>query len=186
MKKTNDKFIKKSLNLETKRLSLRIFTTQDITSEYIKALNSKEVIGLTESRYKSWKLDEVKKYVIENAYQKWESVLIGMFLKDTSKHIGNIRLHSFSKYNRRVEVGIMIWDKNEWGKNFGTEALDAIINYLFEELGLHKICAEYYSINNSSARMFRKLKFNTEGIFKDHFLVNGKYADAVRIAKFKK
>lgn len=173
----------KKLNIKTGRLLLKQFKIKDITPEYVKALNDPEIIGLTESRYRSWTIKQVKDYIKEKGNKRYESLLIGIFLNN-GKHIGNIRLHSFSNYNKRVELGIMIWDKNEWGKDYGTEALKAIVKFIFEELKLHKVCAEYYSINKSSAKMFKKLDFKIEGVLKDHFLVNGKFVDAVRIAKF--
>lgn len=173
-----------NIDLTTKRLHLRIFQVSDITVEYVNALNSEEVIGLTESRYRKWDLDEVKKYVEEKSNISWESVLIGIFVKKGEKHIGNIRLHSFSKFNKRVEMGILIWDKKEWGKGYATEALEKLIHYIFNQLRLHKICAEYYSVNKGSEKIFKKLKFKKEGVFKDHFIVNGKYINAIRIAKF--
>lgn len=172
------------LDLKTKRLHLRIFTVKDITSQYVKALNTKDIIGLTESRYRTWDLNEVRRYIQEKAYNPGQSVLIGIFLLEGERHIGNIRLHTFSNHNSRVEVGVLIWDKNEWGKNYGTEAMEAVINYIFEKLKLHQVCAEYYSINRGSAKMFKKLGFKKEGILKDYFLVDNKYVDAVRIAKF--
>lgn len=172
------------LDLITKRLNLRIFSVKDITKPYVAALNSEEIIGLTESRYQKWTVEDAKKYVQEKANIDNESILIGIFLKISRKHIGNIRLHSFSIYNRRVEIGILIWNKHYWGKGYATEALQAISDYIFTKLKLHKICAEYYSINKASAKVFKKLGFKKEGLFKDHFIVNGQYIDAVRIAKF--
>lgn len=173
----------KKLNIKTGRLLLRQFKINDITPEYVKALNNQKIIGLTESRYRGWTLKQVRDYVREKGNKKGESLLIGIFLKN-GKHIGNIRLHSLSDHNKRVELGIMIWDKKEWGKDYGTEALGAIVKFIFEELELHKVCAEYYSINKGSAKMFKKLDFQIEGILKDHFLVEGKFVDAIRIAKF--
>lgn len=173
------------LKINTKRLYLRIFRTSDVTEEYIKSLNSKEIIGLTESRYRKWNEAQVLEYIKKYSNKLWESLLIGIF-KKSGKHIGNIRLHSFSKYNKRVEVGIMIWDKNEWGNDFATEALDGVVSYTFNKLKLHKVCAEYYSINKASAKIFQKLGFKIEGTFKDHFLVDGKFVDAIRVAKFSK
>lgn len=172
------------MDIETDRLHLRIFRVSDITLGYVKALNSQDIIGLTESRYRSWNLEEVKKYVKEKSNIPSESILLGIFIKDGERHIGNIRLHSFSKPNKRVELGILIWDKKEWGKGYATEALEEVINYIFKILRLHKICAEYYSINKVSAKIFRKLGFKKEGVFRDHFLVKNKYVDAIRIAKF--
>lgn len=173
----------KKLNIKTGRLLLRQFKINDITPEYVKSLNNPEIIGLTESRYRGWTIKQVRDYVREKGNKKGKSLLIGIFL-NSGKHIGNIRLHSFSKHNKRVELGIMIWDKNEWGKDYGTEALGAIVKFIFEELELHKVCAEYYSINKGSAKMFKKLNFQIEGVLRDHFLVDGKFVDAVRIAKF--
>ena len=173
-----------NLDLKTKRLHLRIFKVSDITPKYVEALNNKEIIGLTESRYRSWSLNEVKKYVKDKANNPGQSVLIGIFVSDGKRHIGNIRLHSFSEHNKRVEVGTLIWDKRQWGKGYATEALEEVINYFFEKLKLHKICAEYYSVNKGSEKIFKKLGFKKEGIFKDHFIVEGKYIDAIRIAKF--
>ncbi|MDP2673138.1 MAG: GNAT family N-acetyltransferase [Nanoarchaeota archaeon] len=173
----------KKIDIKTDRLHLRIFTIKDITPKYVAALNDEEVIKLTESRYRKWNMASVKKYVGEKANKANESLMIGIFLKG-GEHIGNIRLHSFSVYNKRVEVGILIWDRNEWGKGYATEALNAVSNYIFNILKLNKICAEYYSINKASAKMFKKLRFKTEGVFKNHFIINNKYIDAVRIAKF--
>lgn len=172
------------LDLKTDRLHLRIFRLEDITDEYVQALNSDDIIGLTESRYRSWSLEEVKEYVQKKANDPGQSLLVGIFTKDEEKHIGNIRLHSFSQFNKRVEVGILIWDKREWGKGYATEALETLIDYIFNQLILHKICAEYYSVNKGSEKIFKKLGFKKEGIFKDHFIVNGKYVNAIRIAKF--
>lgn len=171
------------LSLKTKRLKLRIFKIADVTPGYVKALNSEEIIKFTESRYQKWTMSKVKKYVKEKANKKGESILIGLFLKKEGRHIGNIRLHSFSKHNKRVEVGALIWDRSEWGKGYATEALESVYNYLFNIVGLHKICAEIYSVNKAPAKIAKKLGFNIEGVFKDHFYINGEYVDAVRIAK---
>ncbi len=173
------------MDLETSRLNLRIFTISDITPEYVQSLNNPEIIGLTESRYRNWSMEQVKEYVLEKGNKKGDSMLIGIFLKDSNQHIGNIRLHSFSDYNKRVEMGIMIWDKSKWGQGYSSEALAAVANYIFDFLKLDKICAEYYAINKASAKIFKKLGFEIEGVFKNHFLVKGKYINAIRVAKFR-
>lgn len=169
--------------IKTKNLSLRIFTIKDITPEYVKALNSKEVVGLTESRYRKWDSRSVRDYVEEKGNKTNCSLILGIFLKGGGKHIGNIRLHSFSAYNKRVEVGFLIWDHNEWGKGYITEALTSLFSYIFNSLNLHKIIIEYYSLNKATEKVTRNLGFRTEAVLKDHFLVDGKYIDAVRVAK---
>lgn len=170
--------------LTTKNLCLRPLKPRDITAKYCQALNNPQIVGLTESRYKKWKKEEIIDYVKKANDLKKNSLLIGIFLKNANKHIGNVRLHGFHAYNKRVELGIMIFDQNEWGKGYGTESLKVISRYVLNDLKLHKITAEYYSVNQASAKMFKKAGYQIEGVLKDHFLVNGKWIDAVRIAKF--
>ena len=167
----------------TKHLCLRQCTIEDITPGYINALNDPEVIGLTEARHRKWDENSVRHYVEESNMQG-VSQLIGIFLKESSRHIGNIRLFNFSEVHKHAELGIMIWDKTQWSKGYGAESLNAVCDYAFNILNLHKIYADYYSVNAASARLFDKAGFKIEGVFKDHFLLNGKYIDSVRIAKF--
>lgn len=170
--------------IETERLIIRLFKKEDITQEYVQALNDDSIINLTESRYKKWSHDEAVKYVEEKGNIPGGSTLIGIFIKDTKKHIGNIRLHSFSQFNKRVEIGILIWDRKQWGKGYATEAMQAVSDYIFNILKFHKICAEYYILNKGSEAMFKKLKFKKEGVLRDHFFVENKFVDAVRVAKY--
>jgi len=118
----------------TKNLYLRALKPQDITINYCQALNDPQIVRLTEARYKKWKKQKVIDYVVKADNLKKNSLLIGIFVKNTNKHIGNIRLHSYHDYNKRVELGIMIFDKNEWGKGYGTESLKAVTDYILNNL----------------------------------------------------
>lgn len=166
----------------TNNLYLRKLLVKDITPNYVNALNDPEIVRLTGARHEKWNKENVKKYVIESNIKNI-SQLVGIFLKKNNKHIGNIRLFNFNFHHKRVELGIMIFDKTEWSKGYGTESLNAISIYVFKTLKLHRICADYYAINIGSARIFKKAGFIVEGIFKDHFILNGKYVDSIRVAK---
>lgn len=169
----------------TPNLYLRSLLIIDITSGYINALNDKEVVRLTEARHQKWDEESVKQYVRESNVEG-VSKLIGIFLKESGKHIGNIRLFNFSEKHKRAELSIMLWDKLQWSKGYGAESIMAACDYAFNELKLHKICADYYSVNTASAKMFQKAGFEIEGVFRDHFVLDGEYAGSVRIAKFNK
>lgn len=169
----------------TQNLYLRPLSISDISREYISALNDDEVVKLTEARHQKWDEESVKRYIRESNVEG-VSQLAGIFLRESDKHIGNIRIFNFSAKHKRAELGIMLFDKSQWSKGYGTESLMAITNYVFNELKLHKICADYYSVNVASPKMFEKAGFVIEGVFKEHFLLDGNYVDSVRIAKFNK
>lgn len=167
----------------TLNLYLTNLMVRDITSLYIKALNDNEVVQFTEARHVKWNMRNVKQY-LSDSFKSSSSQLIGIFLKQDDKHIGNIRLSSFSLIHKRVDLGIMIFDKTQWGKGYGTESINGIIRYVFTQLNIHKICADYYVVNIASAKIFKKAGFIREGVFHDHFFTKGKFVDSIRVVKY--
>ena len=169
------------VEIKTDRLVIREFEIDDISNEYVHALNDIEVVGLTEARHSSWDKNSVIEYV-KNCSNSDDCMLLGIFIIENGSHIGNIRLSSITNIHKRCDLGIMIWDKGMWGKGYGSESLKAVCNFVFRELGLRRICADYYKTNSASAKMFEKAGFTIEGEYKDHFQLNGEYIDSVRIA----
>lgn len=71
-------------------------------------------------------------------------------------------------------------DERDCGKGLMTEALDAAIQYVFTELRIHRIEANYMPHNDASGRVLEKLGFVKEGYAKDYLLIDGKWADHIR------
>jgi RimJ/RimL family protein N-acetyltransferase len=168
-------------SIRTARLELRTFTVADITDAYVAALNDQHIVGQTEARHQKWDYSSTSAYV-ERSNVAGVSELIGVFLAEDGAHLGNVRLSGFN--NRHVELGIMLHASQFWGQGYATEALGAVCDHVFNTLKLHKICADYHATNHASAKMFVKSGFVTEGIFKEHFYVNGRFVDSIRVAKF--
>ena len=59
------------------------------------------------------------------------------------------------------------------------------LEYIFEELGIRKICGDVYAFNKASIKFHKKLGFKEEGYFKEHVLKNGTYEDVIAFALFK-
>jgi ribosomal-protein-alanine N-acetyltransferase len=65
------------------------------------------------------------------------------------------------------------------GKGLMNEALCAGIGYMFDELGLHRIMANYLPHNERSARVLATLGFEREGLARAYLKINGEWADHV-------
>lgn len=63
------------------------------------------------------------------------------------------------------------------GKGYMQEALSAAIQYVFNELNIHRIMANYMPRNQRSGNLLRKLGFVVEGYARDYLLINGKWED---------
>lgn len=68
------------------------------------------------------------------------------------------------------------------GKGLMFEALQASIQYIFEELGLHRIMANYMPSNTRSAKLLQRLGFEIEGYAKRYLLINNRWEDHVLTA----
>jgi RimJ/RimL family protein N-acetyltransferase len=168
------------MELSTARLIIRPFVPSDITEVYLTGLNDPSVIGLTEARHMSWNRHTAEEFV--NSANSSTSILLGAFLRPDYKPIGNIRLFNIHPIHRRAELSLLFYDKSEWSRGYATEAVRAVVNFAFSDLKLHRVFADYYSINIASSMMFKKVGFVDEGVFRDHFFVgDGKYVDSVRI-----
>jgi ribosomal-protein-alanine N-acetyltransferase len=65
------------------------------------------------------------------------------------------------------------------GRGLMREALSAAIPYVFENLRLHRIMANYVPTNERSGRLLRQLGFTVEGYARDYLLVGGAWRDHI-------
>jgi len=65
------------------------------------------------------------------------------------------------------------------GKGLMEEALGTAIRYLFDDVGMHRIMANYLPRNVRSASLLARLGFQVEGVAKQYLLINGRWEDHV-------
>jgi ribosomal-protein-alanine N-acetyltransferase len=73
-------------------------------------------------------------------------------------------------------------DHRAVGKGLMCEALTAAIKYVFEELNLHRIMANYMPANERSAKLLRRLGFTVEGYARDYLRLAGNWRDHILTA----
>lgn len=101
--------------------------------------------------------------------------------KNSNTPIGQVFSYNYNNTNNNLFIGIyIIPDKRKL--YYGIEALTVFVTYLFSYFSLHKIYFEIFEYNTHSKELARKSGFKEEGVFKDHFLFNGKYWSLFRFA----
>ena len=75
------------------------------------------------------------------------------------KHIGNCMFYGFDSYRQQAELGIMIGDKNYWGKGYGTETVKLMLHYIFSETNLNRIYLHTLNCNDRARKSFIKCGF---------------------------
>lgn len=93
--------------------------------------------------------------------------------------LGSIYLQNFEEENRKAEWGIYLGEEQAYGKGIGTEAAKLILNYAFEELGMHKVVSRVLAKNKASIRMNEKAGYVKEAYLKDELFLDGRFEDLI-------
>jgi ribosomal-protein-alanine N-acetyltransferase len=93
--------------------------------------------------------------------------------------IGNINFRNIIRGAAQFcSVGYSLAE-TEQSKGYMTEALNAAIQYVFQELNLHRIMANYMPHNQRSGNLLKRLGFLVEGYARDYLLINGQWQDHI-------
>jgi len=162
--------------IESNRLSLRELTLADVSSRYEAWMNDAETVRFMESRFTQHTQQSLKAFVVGVLADK-SSHLLAIVLKENGQHIGNLKVGPIDVHHAYASLGLMIGEKECWGKGYGSEAIAIVCDWAFSELGLNKITAGAYATNVGSIRAFEKVGFECEGILRDQYLDQGVYVD---------
>lgn len=172
------------IDLNTERLHLNNIKEEDCNQTYLSWLIDVDVNKYMESRFYIHSIESIKSFVKE---QSEHSVYAAIRIKATNKHIGNIKIGRLNKNHNTGEYGIMMGDRNEWGKGYAKEASIAIIDYCFNIMGLNKILLGVIDKNKVAYQLYIKLGFEVEGVLRENFYdpEEKTYRDEIRMAVFK-
>ena len=104
---------------------------------------------------------------------------------ETGKYIGGCGINEANIKNRNCIIGIMIGDKTCLSKGYGSDALNILIKFIFEELNMEKIKLSVFGFNERARACYKKVGFKEEGVLKKEIFRNGKYHDEIIMAMFR-
>ncbi len=87
--------------------------------------------------------------------------------------IGTIALTEYNDYHGVANLGIVIGDKNYWGKGVATETITTLVDYAFTNLNLFYISAEVEEGNIPMMNVLEKVGFKQDGLFESARVKNG-------------
>lgn len=161
--------------LQTDRLILREILLEDAT-DLFNYYNDREV-----TQYLDWfgpsSVDHARDIISnwneqfqQNTFMRW-----GITLKGANKIIGTIPMNPVRgpfEWKLPMTIGYEL-SREYWNQGIMTEALQAIIPYIFNTLNNHRICAEVFPENTASLHILKKLGFEKEGYLVKHLWHDG-------------
>lgn len=153
--------------LTTPRLTLRRFTPADAPAMYQNWASDPEV-----PLYVAWDphpSPEFTAQLLENWCASYENEAnYNWVMELNGTPIGSINVVNANSKHEYAELGYCM-GRPWWGQGLMTEAARAVVDYLFGEIGFHRIIISHAAKNPASGRVAQKCGFTYEGTRREHF-----------------
>ncbi len=166
-----------TVTLHTNRLTLRRFVVEDVAAAYTNWCSEDKV-----TQYLSWNThnnEDITNTILGNwisSYSSDSTYHWAIELKDISQPIGTISVVGIMEYTQRMSIGYCIGSR-WWGQGIATEALTAVIGFLFREVGANRLEAVHDICNLASGSVMVKCGMTKEGTLRQYGFVAGKAVD---------
>lgn len=162
------------------QFSLVPFKEENIADRYIGWLNDPEVNRFLEVQFVHQTYDTVLAFV-RSFYADAEKYMWGIYPNGVNEVIGTATLYDIARHHGVGHFGLMIGDKDYWGKGASTEAVKLIAQFAFETLRLRRLTAGTYAPNHGMNFTLKRLGFTLEGKLRQAFVLSpGIYVDEYR------
>lgn len=113
-----------------------------------------------------------------------EEIHATIVLNESNKPVGTISITEISRYHGVGELGVVIGDKEQWGKGVASEAIGLFMKSLKGEL--RRVSAEFEADNIAMEKVLEKNGFELEAVCKRARIKDGVEIDTKRMILFLK
>ena len=164
--------------LESPRLILRSFRPADLDS--FLAYRSDPLVA----QYQGWEIpyprEKAEAFIEEmsqqNFYPSVEWFQVALELRETGAMIGDCAFHLLETDQQQAEIGFSL-ARAYWGFGYGTEAIQRLLAYLFEEVKLHRVIANCDPRNLASSRLLERVGMRRQAHHIQSYYHSGEYTD---------
>ncbi|QTD42997.1 GNAT family N-acetyltransferase [Sporosarcina sp. Te-1] len=147
------------MHIHTKRLVIREFHSQDWQAVHAYTSDPNVMKYIPEGVFSE---RDAKEFVYKNRGKDAEKFPV--ILQEEDILIGHIAFHKYFG-EHTYEIG-WVFNPNYHNKGYASEAAQAILEYGFTEMNLHRIIATCQPENPPSYRVMEKIGMRREGFFK--------------------
>ena len=107
-----------------------------------------------------------------------ETIIFSIISAADNKAIGYVSIKGINEAKASAELGIGIMEKEYRSQGYGTEALELVVNYAFNNLGLALLGLTVFPTNQRAIRAYEKVGFRKRKFLKRSWLMpSSEYVD---------
>ena len=128
--------------------------------------------------------EEVATYC-DSLWRSPNDLFFALHLAGDGAFVGTVKAGHVNWYAGTADIGIMIGRKDVWGRGLASEALALLAAHLFESVRLRRLTAGVMANNPAMIRVFEKLGFRREGVFREQDRLGDEYIDHIHLGCLK-
>ncbi|HET7271360.1 MAG TPA: GNAT family protein [Rubrobacter sp.] len=137
----------------------------------------------------SWAPSPLSRSAVERLFEDRELSTtddsFAIHLRGEVEPIGVISLMNLSKANESAELSVIVGYPDDRHHGYGTEAIDRLLRYAFETLGLNRIGLSVFDFNEEAIATYEKLGFVAEGRLRRAIKRSDGFHDAILMSILK-
>ncbi|WP_404468927.1 GNAT family N-acetyltransferase [Sutcliffiella horikoshii] len=169
----------KITTVETERLSIRELESDDLQAIY-NIRSNKDIF-----KYVIWgpiNFENTKKMLDRQIdFQNEQERKVYVFAVTSSNNIVGECFLVITDHNETAEIGYY-FGPEYWGNGYAVETVNALLEFGFTDLGLHRIFAKCDFENIGSINVLSKAGFRLEGELKKESKIKGEWRDSLLFA----
>src|SRR6056297_1966395 len=160
-----------------KKIMLREYQENDL-GHMMDWINDPNIVKFLSDRflYPQYR-SQVENFLNKTMDENWAGFVISD--RETGDYLGQIDFVEIDEKNGCAEVALVIGDTNDASKGIGTEAMQLMMDFGFNNLRLNRIELSCWDYNERAINLYKKLGFTEEGRKRKNRFFDGEYHDEV-------
>ena len=140
-----------------------------------------EIARLTRYQQAPLSSDDVQRFFYSRIMGS-DFLAMAIHVRDTDRLIGTCAFSQLDGDNGSTLFHITIGEPDAWGKGYGTETTQLMLDHAFTRLALHRVALTVFEYNSRAIRSYEKSGFTIEGRARQAIFRDGRFWDEIHMS----
>lgn len=170
--------------LTGKLVRLSAMDMEEASTAFIRWNRDSEMMRLLDSDPAKLYSSKKSRELLDQTFEKEQDRLFWFSIRalEDDRLIGDINLGVTEWNQREAYVGLGIGPRENWGRGYGTEAMQLILEYAFLDVNLECVLLTVFEYNPRAIRSYEKCGFHHDGRVRGRLLRDGKRWDMLMMS----
>ena len=166
--------------LEGSRVTLRRHVPENLAA-FRRWYSDPEIARLARYQEAPMRPDEIERFFAARVVGD-DALAMAIHELATDRLVGTCAFSQLDGDNGSALYHITIGEKDAWGRGYGTEATQLMLDHAFGTLGLHRIALFVFEFNERAIRAYRRCGFVIEGRARESIYRDGRWWDELAMS----